>query len=90
MRDKGHYKTLKDVMYQKDVDYHYIAKKLDMGYSTVKARFSKPPVAENSSVWTLSEMYAICDLLNWDYDRLHELFPPASVRKDNVKQLRAM
>ncbi len=25
--------------------------------------------------WTLDEMYTLMDILNWPYDRMHELFP---------------
>lgn len=26
--------------------------------------------------WTMDEAYAIMDILNWPYERMHELFPP--------------
>jgi transcriptional regulator with XRE-family HTH domain len=25
--------------------------------------------------WTLDEMYTLMDIINWPYDRMHELFP---------------
>lgn len=27
------------------------------------------------SAWTLDEMYTLMDLLQWPYDKMHELFP---------------
>lgn len=29
--------------------------------------------------WTLEEMYALMDLLDWPYDRMHELFPRGGI-----------
>ncbi len=52
-----------------DVDQAYLAKKLHIDASTLSLRFN------GKGDWRMSEMYAIMDLIQEPYEKLHEYFP---------------
>jgi hypothetical protein len=71
------FRKLRGKLAEFEIDQIYLAKKLGVTQQCISHRMTgKYP-------WTLTEMYAVMDLIQEPYDKLHEYFP-----KDGVTALR--
>ena len=67
------YAILRGEFRKRGIDQEYLAPKLQRGITYVSDRMTgKMP-------WSQEDMYIIMDMLQWPYDRMHELFPRGGV-----------
>jgi DNA-binding XRE family transcriptional regulator len=63
------FRKLRGIFAELEFDQAYIAEKLHVSQQSISNRMrGKYP-------WTLDEMYAVMDLIQEPYERLHEYFP---------------
>lgn len=63
------FRKLRGKLAELDIDQVYLSKKIGISRATVSTKMS------GHSPWTLSEMYAVMDLIGEPYTLLHEYFP---------------
>lgn len=56
-------------MYELGVDQSYLSSKIGLGITSISLRMTC------KREWSLSEMYAVMDLIQEPYEKLHEYFP---------------
>ena len=66
---------LRGKLVEMDIDYTYLSKEIDLGVTSISLRMT------GKREWQLTEMYAILDLINEPYNRLHEYFPKGGQAK---------
>lgn len=64
------YAELRGLLVQNDMDQKQLARRLQMGLTSLSARMNA------HQTWELSECYAIMDLFEIPHERLHQIFPP--------------
>jgi len=63
------FRKLRGKLKELDIDQKYLSKKLDLSVMSISRSFT------NHRAWQLSEMYAVMDLIQEPYEKLHEYFP---------------
>lgn len=63
------FRKLRGKLRELNMDQAYIAKKLGLSEVTISLRMT------GKREWLLSEMYAVMDLIQEPYEKLHEYFP---------------
>jgi hypothetical protein len=69
------FRKLRGRLRELDIGQEYLADKLGVCLMSISRSFTgKRP-------WTLTEMYAIIELINEPYEKLHEYFPKNGVQR---------
>lgn len=63
------FRKLRGKLRELDIDQSYLAKKLDICVMSISRKMT------GKSPWTSDEMYAVMDLIQEPYEKLHEFFP---------------
>ena len=63
------FRKLRGKLKEMDIDQKYLAKFFDLTQASISHRMT------SQCSWQLFEMYAVMDLIQEPYERLHEFFP---------------